>query len=120
MSAQHAPGPWAVIPKSTPQGDIATVYNTTEGWVSIHAPAWLNIGDQQVAMANATLIAAAPDLLAELKKARAFIEVDRNDLLGSLTVNGELKADDIDQRAIAEYNDMLASIDAAMTKAGAA
>jgi hypothetical protein len=117
IAAQHTPGPWVVIPQKCHNGDIATVYNTTEGWVSIHAPSWVNIGDQKVAMANARLICASPDLLAELKKARAFIEVDRKDLLGSMTVNGELKADDIDLRAIAEYNDILASIDAAMTKA---
>ncbi len=66
-AAQHTPGPWAVIPQKTLQGDIATVYNTPDGWVSIHAPTWLNIGDQQVAMANARLIAAAPDLLEALK-----------------------------------------------------
>jgi hypothetical protein len=66
MSAQHAPGPWASIPRGTPVGEIATVYNTPERWVSIYAPAWVNIGDEQVAMANATLIAAAPDLLEAL------------------------------------------------------
>jgi len=67
-TAKHAPGPWAVIPKKTPKGDIATVYNTPDGWVSIHAPTWLNIGDQQVAMENARLMAAAPDLLAALRE----------------------------------------------------
>ena len=66
-AAQHTPGPWAVIPKKTPQGDIATVYNTPDGWVSIHAPTWLNIGDQHVAMAHARLIAAAPELLGALQ-----------------------------------------------------
>lgn len=63
----HAPGPWAIIPQLSPEGDVATVYNTTEGWVSIHAPAWTNIGDREVAMANARLIAAAPDLLEALQ-----------------------------------------------------
>ena len=62
----HAPGPWAIIPRLLPEGDIATVYGTTEGWVSIHAPGWSNIGDKKVAMANARLIAAAPDLLEAL------------------------------------------------------
>lgn len=66
MSTQHAPGPWAVIPQGAHTGDIATVYNTTKGWVSIYSSDWVNIGDQKVAMANANLIAAAPDLLAAL------------------------------------------------------
>jgi len=66
-AAKHAPGPWDFIPCCTPLGDIATVYNTPDGWVSIHAPTWLNIGDQQVAMANVRLIAAAPELLEALK-----------------------------------------------------
>jgi hypothetical protein len=64
----HAPGPWAIIPRLSPEGDIATVYGTTEGWVSIHAPGWSNIGDRKVAMANARLIAAAPELLEALKR----------------------------------------------------
>lgn len=81
MKAQHAPGPWACIPRGTPNGEIATVYNTPERWVSIYAPAWVNIGDEQVAMANATLIAAAPDLLEALKGVlrvadRATVEFD--------------------------------------------
>jgi len=71
-AAKHAPGPWVVIPQKTPQGDIATVYNTPDGWVSIHAPTWLNIGDQKVTMANARLIAAAPDLLETLKEIVGF------------------------------------------------
>ena len=75
-AAKHTPGPWAVIPQKTLQGDIATVYNTPDGWVSIHAPTWLNIGDQQVAMANARLIAAAPDLLEALRTARDHIDMD--------------------------------------------
>ena len=67
----HAPGPWAIIPQLSPEGDIATVYNTTEGWVSIHAPGWSKIGDREVAMANARLIAAAPELLTALRELQA-------------------------------------------------
>jgi hypothetical protein len=66
VMSTHAPGPWAIIPQRSPEGDIATVYGTTDGWVSIHAPAWTNIGSGEVAMANARLIAAAPDLLEAL------------------------------------------------------
>jgi hypothetical protein len=80
-AAQHTPGPWAISPEKCHYGDIATVYNTTEGWVSIHAPSWVNIGDQKVAMANARLISAAPDLLEALKGVlrvadRATVEFD--------------------------------------------
>jgi hypothetical protein len=117
MNAAQKTGPLSVVVRSYAgqyaitndhmncKGPWSEIYVEFGGYFGAHGP---------------QVFAAAPDLLAELKKARAFIEVDRNDLLGSLTVNDELKADDIDLRAIAEYNDMLASIDAAMTKAGAA
>jgi len=94
-TAQHTPGPWAVIPKKTPQGDIATVYNTPDGWVSIHATTWLNIGDQQVAMANARLISAAPDLLEALQSYSLPIDLENIALscieFGSEAVNRELR-----------------------------
>lgn len=64
----HTPGPWAFTPHGTSEGDVATVYGTSQGWVSIHAPGWENIGDKKVADANVRLIAAAPDLLAVLKE----------------------------------------------------
>ncbi len=116
-AAKHTPGPWEQKIQSCGFWSICSVYGTEQGWIEIHAPNGSPTADIRAeSTANARLICAAPDLLAELKKARAFIEVDRNDLLGSLTVNGELKADDIDLRAIAEYNDILASIDAAITK----
>ncbi len=70
----HAPGPWAIIPQMSPEGDVATVYGTTEGWVSIHAPGWSNIGDRKVAMANARLIAAAPDLLEALRELMSQVQ----------------------------------------------
>ena len=66
----HAPGPWAFTPHGTSEGDIATVYGTSQGWVSIHAPNWQNIGDKKVADANVRLIAAAPDLLKALMQIR--------------------------------------------------
>jgi hypothetical protein len=50
-------------------GDIATVYNTDEGWVSIWAPHWAETGmEPPEQSANARLIAAAPDLLEALKR----------------------------------------------------
>ena len=117
-AAQHTPGPWEQKIQSCGFWSICTVYGTEQGWVEIHAPNGSHTADIRAeSTANARLICASPDLLAELKKARAFIEVDRNDLLASVTANGELKADYIDLRAIAEYNDILASIDAVMTKA---
>jgi len=78
MNTQHTPGPWAVIPQGAHTNDIATVYNTTKGWVSICAPAWVNFGDQKVAMANANLIAAAPDLLAIAKGSRHLAQEKLN------------------------------------------
>jgi hypothetical protein len=68
MSAQHTPGPWLVEAKNCHTGDIATVHNTDDEWVTIYAPRWMETGlDKHEQSANARLIAAAPDLLAALK-----------------------------------------------------
>jgi hypothetical protein len=63
----HVPGPWVATPHGTSEGDIATVYGTSTGWVSIHAPEWINLGDKKVVDANVQLITAAPDLLEALQ-----------------------------------------------------
>ena len=116
-AAQHTPGPWFVSTAThLTLGAILAVSAKEGDGVDAVCIVDLLPGDEE-SKANARLIAASLELLAELKKARAFIEVDRNDLLASVTANGELKADDIDLRAIAEYNDILASIDTVMTKA---
>lgn len=95
MNTQNTPGPWAISPQKGHNGDIATVYNTTEGWVSIHAPSWVNIGDQKVAMANARLISAAPDLLEALQSYSLPIDLENIALscieFGSEAVNRELR-----------------------------
>lgn len=75
MSTQHTPGPWLVEAKNCHMGDIATVHNTDDEWVTIYAPRWMETGlDKHEQSANARLIAAAPDLLAALKSVLNWID----------------------------------------------
>lgn len=65
---QHTPGPWLIEAETCHTGDIATVHNTAEKWVTIYAPHWMETGmGEQEQSANARLIAAAPDLMEALK-----------------------------------------------------
>ena len=66
--SKHTPGPWLIEAQNCHSGDIATVHNTDEKWVTIYAPHWMETGmDEKEQSANARLIAAAPDLLDALK-----------------------------------------------------
>ena len=66
--SKHTPGPWLTAIQECHTGDIATVYHTTDGWVSIWSENWAITGmDREEQSANARLIAAAPDLLEALK-----------------------------------------------------
>ena len=71
--SKHTPGPWLIEAQNCHSGDIATVHNTDEKWVTIYAPHWMETGmDEKEQSANARLIAAAPDLLEALKKISAI------------------------------------------------
>lgn len=74
MAASHTPGPWRV--STTPSGDrvIGIGKRTGEGIADCGFGTW-RVGGEE-ALANARLIAAAPDLLAAVKSALAFIEAD--------------------------------------------
>ena len=73
MQHQHTPGPWIIEAETCHTGDIATVHNTAEKWVTIYAPHWMETGmGEHEQSANARLIAAAPELLEALK---AMLEV---------------------------------------------
>ena len=67
--AQHTPGPWFLEGKWTPG------LGRLGGWVSSNPPAGSPVfelrpvvGDQETIIANARLIAAAPDLLAYVRR----------------------------------------------------
>lgn len=71
--SKHTPGPWLIEAQNCHFGDIATVHNTDEKWVTIYAPHWMETGmDEKEQSANARLIAAAPELLEALKKISAI------------------------------------------------
>jgi hypothetical protein len=66
----HTPGPWESYPHSTEP--ITTIIgNRTEGIAKVLAS-----GNRELDTANARLIAAAPELLAELKDALAHASED--------------------------------------------
>lgn len=74
MSTQHTPGPWLIEAETCHTGDIATVHNTADKWVTIYAPHWMETGmGEHEQSANAHLIAAAPDLLKALYAAEDLL-----------------------------------------------
>jgi hypothetical protein len=89
----HTPGPWRA--ERDPRGDFRIVYNDKGNWLAeVHSD-----GEPEVAEADARLIAAAPELLAALKRAKDAIEF--------------YGLDDFDSTSEEE----LEAIDAAITKA---
>lgn len=60
----HTPGPWIICQTSQDEGTIVSIGTGKKGWLGL-ADCY---GDtMEEALANASLIAAAPDLLAALK-----------------------------------------------------
>lgn len=66
--SKHTPGPW-VIDHETRPTEVCTIHNTTHrnGWVYVRGEIGYWSADEDENMANARLIAAAPDLLEALK-----------------------------------------------------
>lgn len=76
-------GPWRA--ERTRNGDYRIVYNKTGNWLAeVHAD-----GEPEVEKADASLIAAAPELLAALKQALRYIEV-------SVAYSGAMTADQVE------------------------
>ena len=65
---------------------------------------------------NARLIAAAPDLLDALIKARHYVSINRNSMVETCTrPDGSMHIDD--EKIVAEYDTVLEQIDTALSKA---
>ena len=114
--SKHTPGPWIV------QGpNIATAGTDTQplGYVIAHClnPYAGATGAADRVEANARLIAAAPDLLTELRKARAALKERLDELIESHT-NPEtgLITDNADLLFIESEQDLINSIEAAIAK----
>lgn len=77
---KHTPGPWLIDAGMCHSGDIATIYNTTDKWVTIYAPNWAATGiDEHEQSANARLISAAPDLLSALNAMITHMGMDEDE-----------------------------------------
>ena len=80
--SKHTPGPWLIEAQNCHFGDIATVHNTDEKWVTIYAPHWMETGmDEKEQSANARLIAAAPELLESLVDLVCLYPLDSTDAI---------------------------------------
>ena len=77
MSAQHTPGPWDFTQDGSTAKKLATVCVTGDGWivgVPFSRETDVNYEQHGTSKADARLIAAAPELLAALRKAEHIIE----------------------------------------------
>jgi len=73
----HTPGPWQIEGKY--QGDTGSLYLSTMHPMPIFELQPI-VGTEAEHIANAQLIAAAPDLLAALKYARRFLRSEDHDV----------------------------------------
>lgn len=118
QGARHTPGPLSIKPANDGSGDYGIVIGDKLGLVA-ECYADIRHGNEralQEARANATLFAAASDLLEALRMAREFINLDRVSLLDCCTSSdGEIDSDDA--AVVADYDAALAQIDGALGKA---
>lgn len=71
MSAKHTPGPWRFYTEPQPNG--CPIVGTKGLMVAMLAHSINHEDQREQAIANASLIASAPDLLEALKEARRWI-----------------------------------------------
>ncbi len=115
----HTPGPWAwrdsaLVPVA-PCPDTHSVHT-----IMLDGQCYGFLGSDNKSVlaedaANRTLIAAAPAMLAALRKARDCILIDRTALADCST--GPDGIDEDAQAGVAEYDETLAVIDAAIAQA---
>jgi hypothetical protein len=112
---KHTPGPWTnhgrIQQPGLPHSSVAA--KTLLARVYSEA-----FGDDAQETANANLIAAAPDLLDALRIARETIKTERDVLFDCHVNPASGKVHDAHGRAgLAEFDEVLAQIDAAVSKA---
>ncbi len=124
MSA-HTPGPWEVmtiddeIRYNLPRGTIYCVMAKIGKYPATicSVEEYNEVNEAIDRSADARLIAASPDLYAALVNARSFIATDRASLV-ECCAGPDGEVDEYDASAIATYDELLAQIDAAISKAG--
>ena len=76
--SKHTPGPWRVQPYTWQRGNVSVFAprfgRAPYGACVAHTPCSDGVGGADGALANARLIAVAPDLLADLKAAANYID----------------------------------------------
>jgi hypothetical protein len=119
MSAKHTPGPWAVaVDIFDNDGMPETAIQAMNGGATVAVALDFGLNNPDMRQANARLIAAAPDLLTELRKARAALKEQLEILIQSHACpTTGLITDDTDLLAIESDQDLINSIDAAIAKA---
>lgn len=92
MEAKHTPGPWSFVDHSWCDKSIyASLHETSERRIaSLHLAEDASEDEEAVEVANARLIAAAPDLLEALREAEAALEV----AIGRMMQLGDVKPRD--------------------------
>lgn len=77
METKHTPGPWIMEPRQPGQKTIRiTSPGTNDYFVTLHCEIDCDDVDHDVAIANAKLIAAAPDLAEACRKVLEFHDAD--------------------------------------------
>ena len=133
--ATHTPGPWTIAAGSHVCGGWSGMVRV-EANEDFHSngqdypdggstKSYTNVvcgisGHSDTARANARLIAEAPALLRELRRAVALIEADRDMVVRCETVCGECELDDSAKEAVAVFDAVLIPARAAIAKAGGA
>lgn len=75
MEAKHTPGPWHVEPLQADEGKSLAITSKESGIIAIIEPDDMGVFTKGTDKANASLIAAAPELLAFAKKAHMCFNV---------------------------------------------
>ena len=123
MTAQHTPGPWAMLSEETDKPYIrirGTKLGDRYKIANVLTPVYDGSLERETeeTRANARLIEAAPCLLAELRKARAALKEQLEILIQSHTCpTTGLITDDTALLVIESDQDLINSIDAAIAKA---
>lgn len=91
MSNKHTTGPWETDRNNVHSGQIATIHGCIgNGWIEVWSPEACFASEEEQE-ANARLIAAAPELLAEIEREYTELSDIGNDWQGRHTIAGQQK-----------------------------